>query len=87
MHTKTAPLSALLFALLLSPLAAAHPGHPGHTHGEGLAASALGELAGSGHPKILLVAAILAAGLLIAVARGLLLERDHRHGLGRQTQD
>ena len=85
MHTKTALFS--LFALTLAPLAVAHPGHAGHTHGEDFATSALDALAGFSHPRVLLVTALLAASLLIVAARGLLLERNHRHRLGRQAQD
>jgi hydrogenase/urease accessory protein HupE len=92
MHTKTTLFT--LFALTATSLAAAHPGHAGHTHGETFSSSALDALAGSGHPKVLLAVALLAAGVLIAVARAarvrapeLLLERDHRHRFGRQTQD
>ncbi len=53
-------------------LAAAHPGHAGHTHGEDFTGSALDALAGSGHPKVLLVAALLAAGVLIVGVRAAL---------------
>ena len=68
MHTKTTLFT--IFALAVSPLAAAHPGHAGHSH-----------------PQVLLAASLLAAGVLIVAARGLLLERDHRHRFGRQPQD
>jgi len=70
MHTKTALFT--IFALTASSLAAAHPGHAGHTHGEDFTGSVLDALAGSGHPKVLVVAALLAAGVLIIGVRAAL---------------
>jgi hydrogenase/urease accessory protein HupE len=84
MHTKTALFT--IFALTISSLAAAHPGHAGHTHGEHFSSSALDALAGSGHPKVLLVAALLGAGVLIVGVRAALARTSARSPRGLQRR-
>lgn len=84
MHTKTALFT--IFALTLSSLAAAHPGHAGHTHGEDFAGSALDALAGSGHQKVLLAAVLLAAGVLIVGIRAALARTPARSQNGLQRR-